>query len=327
MMIANAGMAVTTEMDMADATGRTIGAIAASLWAAALGASGLAAQAPAPPDIVVTAREAAAPAAVHRQAIAITRMDDDPYRMPLAQYQEPLCPGIMGMARDNASFMIDRLRFVAARAGMRVAKDGCSPNLLVIVTRDVRATIAELVRRRGHLFAQMNAPEIDALIADPGPVRAWTITSVRTRDGLALIGGQGANSANATPVLQMWAAHSKIYLTNRLDIQSAVVMIDLAAIEGRPVVQIADYVAMRGLARTRPARGDAAVGTILSLFEPGAQPPLELTAFDLAYLQSVYGSPPNLPAVAKLGAVPAALRRADQAGAQGGAQAGEAPAR
>jgi hypothetical protein len=261
--------------------------------------------APSSADIVVNARKAA-PAEVHKQAIAITKMDDDPYRMPLAQYQDPVCPGVMGMTRDNAVLMIDRIRFDAGRVGVRVAKDGCSPNLLVIFTRDGRATMQDLAHRRPYLFDQLNATEIGALTAEPGPVRSWTNTSIRTRDGMAMAGG---GMVNTKPVLQMWAAHSKIYLTNRLDIETAVVMIDLAAIDGKPVVQIADYVAMRGLARTKAAGGDNALGTILSLFTPGAQPPYEMTPFDIAYLQSVYASLPNLPALTKLGAVPEAVRR------------------
>jgi hypothetical protein len=298
---------------MAHARLRTIGFAAASL---ALTSPALAlAQQPAPSsgDIVVNARTKANPAVVHKQAIAITKMDDDPYRMPLAQFQDPVCPGIMGMTLDNATLMIDRLRFDAERAGIKVAKDGCSPNLLVVFTRDGRAATQELMRKRPYLFDQLNAPEMDALLAETGPVRAWTVTSIRTRDGMAMMGG---STVNTKPVMQMWAAHSKIYLTNRLDIQSAVVMIDLAAIDGKPVVQIADYAAMRGLARTRPAHGDAAVGTILSLFEPGAQPPYELTDFDLAYLQSVYASLPNLPALTKLGAVPETVRRIAKAEAE-----------
>jgi hypothetical protein len=55
------------------------------------------------------------------------------------------------------------------------------------------------------------------------------------------------------------------------------------------LTQIADYAAMRGLAMVRPSELADSDGTILSLFEPGANAATpELTEFDRAYLKGLY---------------------------------------
>ena len=70
--------------------------------------------------------------------------------------------------------------------------------------------------------------------------------------------------------------------------------------------QLADYAAMRTLARTRPADGtghEAGEGsdTILTLFAPGdpAGRPRGLTTFDAGYLEALYHGPATEPAMAK----------------------------
>jgi hypothetical protein len=261
-------------------------------------------------DIIVKARPKADAVTVHKQALAITQVDD-PYITPLALFQNPVCPGVIGMPRELAEVLVDRVRFNAERAGLLLAPaDGCSPNLLVIFSQDGRTEVETMGRKRGYLLAGLPTPEYRAMIADKGPVHAWTNTSIKTRDGM---GPSNPGASNQTPVYRMAMAHSKIYLTNRIAIDSAVVVIDIDAIVGMPVVQIADYVTMRGLARTRPVAGNVAVGTILNLFDPAAEHPGELTGFDLAYLRSLYTSLPNLPAANKLGAVAGIVRKAEKA--------------
>jgi hypothetical protein len=128
-------------------------------------------------------------------------------------------------------------------------------------------------------------------------VRVWTTAQDRTRDGMPI-----ARRDNLTdpPVAQMWMAHSKLYLTIRADITQVVVLFDREGVRGKSIVQLADYATMRSFARTRPAGADAAVDTILALFDPAHDPPTELTAFDQAYLRSVYKEIANLPAAMKL---------------------------
>ena len=143
------------------------------------------------------------------------------------------------------------------------------------------------------------------LLAEEGPVRVWTTTAEKTRDGMPV---PRRESLHNPPVVSMWMAHSKIYLTIRQDIEQVVVLFDREGVRGKSLIQLADYVTMRSFARTRPAGGDAALDTILALFD-ASEPPAGLTDFDQAYLRSVYEGIPNLPAASKLLGVNRELNR------------------
>lgn len=271
----------------------------AGLLAALLAAAPAAAQTePTSDDDIVVTGERPNHREVSRQARDITDIGSDVRDRPLARIADRLCPGVIGLKRSAAELMIDRIRWNAEQLDMWMADDtDCRPNLIIAFVEDGKAEIAGLVERQPWLFDTLSTAERRALLAEEGPVRVWTTAQDRTRDGMPI-----AQRDNLTdpPVAQMWMAHSKLYLTIRADITQVVVLFDRAGVRGKSVIQLADYATMRSFARTRPAGGDAAVDTILALFDPAHEPPLELTAFDQAYLRSVYKEIANLPAAMKL---------------------------
>ena len=295
-----------------------------SLCAAAFGALIFAAPAPAqeappraetPPDaeaadpsIVVTGdREQPTSREVSRQARDISDITSDIYDKPLARIEDRLCPGVIGLRQEAAELMIDRIRWNAERLDMRLADDtACSPNLIVAFVEDGKAQIAELHDRQPWLFQTLTIPERTALLEEDGPVRVWTTAQMRTRDGMPIARRE---SLDSPPTVQMWMAHSKIYLTIREDITQVVVLFDREAVRGKTVIQLADYATMRSFAKTKPAEDGVALDTILTLFEPDARAPDGLTQFDQAYLRSVYDWIPNLPAASKLLGVNRQLNR------------------
>jgi hypothetical protein len=233
---------------------------------------------------------------------------EDFYSAPLAQFQQRVCPGIIGLPVDMAEIMVSRIRDNAERLGIDTARLGeCQPNILVAFVLSGQKEVKALARTRGYVFANIEVSELKELLADKGPVHAWNSTQRMTRDGMPV--GAGAEVTGQPPVVQVPIADSHINFATRLDIAQSVVLIDVAAIDGMSVVQLADYVTMRALARTLPASGDAAASTILSLFDKSAPAPRELTPFDQGYLRGIYRSQGNLPASAKLGAVPREIKR------------------
>lgn len=271
-------------------------------------------------DILVTG-ERPSHAAVSRQARAVTDIGSDIRDRPLARVADRLCPGVMGLKRYAAEMMVDRIRWNAERLNMWLADDSdCRPNLIVAFVEDGKATMAELVERQPWLFETLTRPERQALLAEDGPVRVWTTAQDRTRDGMPI---ERRESLTNPPTVSMWMAHSKIYLPIRQDITQTVVLFDRAGVRGKSIVQLADYATMRSFARTRPAQGDAALDTILALFDPNHEPAEQLTDFDQAYLRSVYKEIANLPAAMKLGDVGDELERvaAERAEAAGAGKA------
>lgn len=250
-------------------------------------------------SIVVTGdRERPAQRDVSRQAREISDITSDIYDRPLPRIEDRLCPGVLGLRRDAAELMVDRIRWNAERLDMWLADDSdCSPNLIIAFVDDGKQQIAELQDRQPWLFQSMTIPERKALLEETGPVRVWTTALMRTRDGMPI---PRRESLDVPPTVQMWMAHSKIYLTVREDITQVVILFDRDAVRGKTVIQLADYATMRGFARTKPVAGNAPLDTILALFDPDSEPPGGLTDFDQAYLRSVYEGIPNLPAASKL---------------------------
>lgn len=263
---------------------------------------------PTGPDIVVTGKPDPTEKQTAQQARSISRMGDF-YHDPLARFSDPICPGVLGLPVDAAGIIVDRIRYDAERVGAPVEKTtNCKANIIVIFTRDGGTEVRKLLKTSGYLFDGLETDEARELQEEMGPVRAWNVTTLRNRLGqeqsptLEPPGVKIDENPGLGPMRVIVAPNStsRIFLGSRVDITASVVVIDLAAIDGMPVARIADYAAMRALARTRPAEGDTAASTILSLFDPAGQAPREMTSFDLAYLRTLYDAGSNLPASAKI---------------------------
>ncbi len=259
-------------------------------------------------QIIVTgeAREASR-SEVRRQARAIA-VSDNIYDVPLARFEQPLCPGIAGLTADTAGLMIDRIRENARFVDMRVQDDGCNPNFIVAFVDDGQAMLERMIDESPRRFQYLSSVEKREML-EPGPVRVWTDVQPASRDGMRI--GRGRNLVNP-PSMRAEMAHSKIYTTIRRDIEMVWVIIDRDAARGMSLMQLADYATMRGLVRTDPG-DDLDISSILGLFNSSGPWPETLTDFDRAYLTAVYDSIPNLPAARKIGRVSEELRRIEDA--------------
>lgn len=250
-------------------------------------------------DILVTGeRQHEVPArVVTRQARQISRMGNF-HDEPLARLEDRACPGVIGLKQDAAETMVGMIRARAEMFGIPLAKESkCTPNIVVLFSADGRAELKEFQREHGYLADVLSVGELRELVEDEGPVRVWSIVETRMANGMPV---PRRRDLVYPPVGRMWAAHSKITLSSRQDIAATLVVFDRDAAIGKSLAQLADYAVMRSFARTRDMEGDGALDTILGLFsEEGPEPP-GLTAFDRAYLASLYDGVPNIPAAAKL---------------------------
>lgn len=271
-------------------------------------------------DIVITGRLPTR-GEVERQARDITDMSSALRREPLPRFEDRLCPGVLGLRPDGASLIIDRIRDTARRLDLWLTDDDgtCSPNFIVAFVEDGKADIQRIAENNGWAFEDMSLARRRSLLEEDGPVRVWTTTQMRTRDGVPI---PRSTNLNDPPQVNTWMAHSKIYTAVREDITRVVVLIDKDGAKGKTLLQLADYATMRGLARTRPVDGNGrSMDTILALFDPAGSPPQELTDFDEAYLASLYEGLPNMPGLTKVLGVNRQLRL--QANEVEDAEAGE----
>ena len=262
-------------------------------------------------DIIVTGRPEPRRADISRQARAIGRSSGSAYRNPIARFEGPVCPGVMGLPEELAEHMVGRIREIAERAGLRLApENACRVNVVIAFVPDTRAGMEQVERAMPGLFDNVSRADRRAIYESSGPVRLVTAKLEKTRDGMPIPRDDGRGGP---PVVEIPLAHSRIFLTTREDIEAVVLLFERAAVDGLSVVQLADYAAMRSFAETSPPRDEVlSMDTILTLFQPGAQPPQSLTAFDEAYLRSVYDGLPNMPAMSKMLGVNRQLRKMER---------------
>ncbi len=285
---------------------RAAAACAALLPAAAL------AQDEAPPaeadSTIVVTGETPSEQEVTRQAREITQSTSIRHA-PLPRFQgDRLCPGIIGLKAEFASLVIDRIRANAGRFGLWMTEDDgtCQPNFIVAFVDDGQDVLHHIHDRWYWLFSDMPRHERIELLADDGPALVWTTTRV-VPPATDLYGRQvramssGGRARTALPV--------------REDIVGVLVLYDRDDVRSMTLVQLADYATMRGLARTRPVDAEGQpMDTILTLFDPTSTPPAEMTAFDNAYLGSLYRGQTSVSGLTKVLGVERELRRLAQAG-------------
>lgn len=228
-------------------------------------------------------------------------MADGIMEEPLPRFEDRICPGVLGMEREFAELVVTRVRQTAEGLGLQLAREEtCEPNLVIGFVDDATAYLAELIDRRGYVFAEMDRADREELLAGEAPFRVWHQIAARTRDGIRV--GRRDNMVTP-PQAGMWQAHSRIYRPVRHDITYALVLFDSAAVEGLTLRQLADFAALQALATEAPIEQGEPQPSVRSLFAAPDVRPDGLTAFDHAFLARLYRGIPNLPASRRLRAL------------------------
>lgn len=211
----------------------------------------------------------------------------------LSRFNWAVCPVAAGMAPSQKPTVARRIRSVAKAAGIPVAGEKCTPNLVVIVTPDKNAFIADLARRHPGYFDSLTRLEKSRLSAPGTLAAAWHLKGPPlTADGTEIVN----DSDGGVPVNRTTRAGSRIGFAARPQFAAAIVVIESGALNGLTTTQLADYAAMRTLVSTDPARlGKSTAPTILRVLEApmGSEVPLSLTAWDLGMLRAFYASNPR----------------------------------
>jgi hypothetical protein len=233
-------------------------------------------------------------------------------RSQLSRFDGQICPAVFGLSGPLREGVLNRMRRVTRAVGLRVAPARCTPNLLLMVTRDKRALIETLARRYPAFFGEDRASRPSRILSEPGPAAAWHAEAQVNADGRALDmeGGFYVNRTTRQATRAQAAA--------RPTFVAAAVVVEREALIGLSTTQLADYALMRALARTDPhALPASSPPTILKVLEAPAESevPTTLTRWDLGFLRGLYASQANLHAGAQRGeirrSVGAELQRPD----------------
>jgi hypothetical protein len=220
-----------------------------------------------------------------------------PFQESLARWQSPICPLVAGLPRDHGEFILQRVSQIASEAGVPLAPDHCRGNFYVVVTADPDALLKAWLKRDVSMLGDAGGSRVRGFLKASAPIRVWYNANLETAEGLPLSGDAtylaptGRSTAqplggvpNNTHALGFRLAHDEVR-----DLTSVIVLIDSSRSKGISFGQLADYVALIGMAELRL---DAKVGeapTILRLFSTSAgAPPPGLTAWDQSFLKALY---------------------------------------
>jgi hypothetical protein len=207
----------------------------------------------------------------------------------LPRWQKPVCPLVSGLPRDDGEFILGRVTEVAQAAGVPLAGEQCNPNLYILVSVEPQQLLQAMEKRNyGFTFGYNNAepPDvIDRFIATPRAVRVWYTSQERNLEGWTLIRGPNDEPPKVP------ATGSLLMIGSMWSLERVFVVIDRARLQGVTRGQLADYVGMVALADLKPGAKLGDASTILKLFDGAPQQaPASLTAWDQAFLKSLYAT-------------------------------------
>ena len=215
--------------------------------------------------------------------------DNIPSFGQIGRFHSPVCPAAMGVPAAQSQQIAERMKRVAQAAGMTVGKAGCRPNVFLIAAVDKGSTIAALNESFPAYFSGMGNSEVRRLAASRDMAVAWQIKNLLSADGTELkkVAGGGYYINEGTN------SGSRVRSGTMPAFVTSMVVVELSALKGLSVTQVADYAAMRAFADTDPLGArNAGAPTILTILEARDDQsiPLTLTQWDLAYLKSLYAT-------------------------------------
>jgi hypothetical protein len=245
-------------------------------------ATAAAAQAPA---VTVTAKPP--PASVNHAAYAFVQsITVQPDGESLARWNEPICPLVEGLTDEQDVAVATRIDQIALAAGADVGGDGCAANFLVIASREPGPLLAAWRRRDPLMFDGASTSDADGFVSKARPVRVWYNVHRAPAGGQAVT--TDAGTFQGIPSVHV-ATISRLKRVTVRGIDSVILVVDTGQARDVTVEQIADYVAVAGLAEIKPDADLDGVPTILRLFSATSRP-VGLTDWDRGFLAGLYRS-------------------------------------
>jgi hypothetical protein len=216
----------------------------------------------------------------------VTSITTRPREESLPRWQVSICPFVAGGTDEFNEYVRLRIWQIARHAGAPLAADDCGPNLVVVLTREPQEFLEEWWSEEHRLFNQeKGVTPIKRFIASDEVVRVWYNSCPMAPVWAKTFGRRKVPPCyTGTPGSRLtWSTVRAIY--------SVIVVVDAGRIEDLTVGQLADYLAMVGLAQLRRDQELGALPTILRLFaEQGPARPQGMSSWDKSFLEALYRS-------------------------------------
>jgi hypothetical protein len=249
---------------------------------------------------IEAAQEEALRREVHRFVDAVfVRPSDE----TLMRWNAPICPLVAGLPKAFGEFILRRISQAAMDARAPLAGTVCRPNLFVIGTNAPDLFLEKWWARNPGMYDKRNGIEpIKRFLESKRPVRAWYNSDLDCEDGAPVSSGPSGLAIAQVEVMGGGSAafapgpscndgvDTHLDYADARSISSAIIVIDGRQMNGATIQQLADYIALVGLADLRADADPGAAPSILWLFAGHGTPPEALTLWDRALLYSLYNT-------------------------------------
>lgn len=249
----------------------------------------------------------------------------------LGRWNEPICPMVISATAEEEALVLERIRALADEAGIRQSKQkNCQPNILIAYTVTPADVVRQVFAKRPHSGRGLGPVGRKDVVEGQYPVRWWYDLKVESRFGQTPVGdhpallgalstnanGPGAGAGGQLPQGENQAgfvsdfSSSVIGTKSRESIGAATVIIDSAAVAGRPKEAVASFVALVALAPLKLPPRAVPTPTITNLFREAEEArALDLTEWDRAYVAALYKTAANRTSKVQQGAMTARIAR------------------
>lgn len=226
-----------------------------------------------------------------------------PWNEAISRWNEPVCPLVAGLPQAFGEFILRRITQAAMAAGAPIAGEKCHPNLFVVASpMPVQLLEKWWARDRWMYDTRHGVEPVRSFIESRRPVRAWYNSDLTCGDGApaipggtalaiaSMISGSGGAASFAAAPTCTGGIDTHLSYADVRSIASAIVIVDLRKMKEVTIQQLADYVALLGLADVRADVDPGGAPSILRLFVAHATAPQGLTQWDRALLYALYNT-------------------------------------
>jgi len=218
-------------------------------------------------------------------------------RVSLSRWRGPICPLVAGLPSELSDFVTAKLTEIVKTIGAPpMASPHCVANFYVIATPDPVLLLKKWRARDPKMFGERGEIAINSFTNTARPIRVWY-------NGIIVAAAGNPLQERTDNAGQTVASSSTYYLTNNraqlsrltwddvVELSSVIEIIDTQQLKNVNAGQLADYVAMVGLAEVHLDADVGSAPTILHLFSRSADDaPSGMSSWDQAFLHSLYNT-------------------------------------
>ena len=239
---------------------------------------------------------------VHRFVAAVVVR---PWDETLLRWNAPVCPLVAGLPKAFGEFILRRISRAALDARAPLAGKVCRPNLYVVATGEPDLFLKKWWARNPRMYDRRHGLlPLRSFLESSRPVRVWYNGALGCGSGapvnpgtsewtfaqqVQVVGGGSSTFAPGAPTCTD-GIDTHLSYADTESLSSAIIVIDLRRLKQTNIGQLADYIALVGLADVRLDVDPNAAPSILRLFTAHASAPPGLTRWDRALLYSLYNT-------------------------------------